>query len=253
MADCAGPRAVECHTGRVPMSQPKPAAIFDHCQHCGVITVWQYRVDNRTPVRKAGITGVRIASVAASRPTNLPNVSPRLSPTLTIMNRTRRSIVEMDLRPVVGRVGIDPGAHAHYWGGRPRGIGGVGCRRCGPGARVIGRHRRRSSPAALEMGTICQMVRSGGPLQQPGNDGLPNHPTRQRGAAVRAGMAENRSYEMSVEMLSPLSAAELTRRVQYKGSPVKRSIRCSEYPRRPNRRPPGQAAHPSSPHEGRSG
>ena len=28
------------------MSQPKPAAIFDHCQHCGVITVWQYRVDN---------------------------------------------------------------------------------------------------------------------------------------------------------------------------------------------------------------
>ncbi len=29
------------------MSQPKPAAIFDHCQHCGVVTVWQYRVDNQ--------------------------------------------------------------------------------------------------------------------------------------------------------------------------------------------------------------
>ena len=29
------------------MSKPKPAAIFDHCQHCGVITVWQYRVDNQ--------------------------------------------------------------------------------------------------------------------------------------------------------------------------------------------------------------
>ena len=58
-------------------------------------------------MRKAEITGVRIASVASSRPTKLPNVSPRLSPTLTIMNRTRRSIVEMDLRPVVGRVGID--------------------------------------------------------------------------------------------------------------------------------------------------
>ena len=37
----------------------------------------------------------------------LPNVSPRLSPTLTIMNHTRHSIVEMDLRPVIGRVGID--------------------------------------------------------------------------------------------------------------------------------------------------
>ena len=29
------------------MSQPKPAAIFDHCQHCGVITVWRYRVDDQ--------------------------------------------------------------------------------------------------------------------------------------------------------------------------------------------------------------
>ena len=29
------------------MSQPKLAAIFDHCQHCGVITVWQYRVDSQ--------------------------------------------------------------------------------------------------------------------------------------------------------------------------------------------------------------
>ena len=168
------------------MNQPTSAAIFDHCQHRGVITVWRraiasYRVRHnkrckvlvsqmsatvyyrlsadasrdyrrngrsqssppafssneipfpvsascysaklnldaialrsggtglttRTPVRKAGSTGVRTASVAASRPTQLPNVSPRLSPTLTIMNRTRRSMVEMDLRPVIGRVGID--------------------------------------------------------------------------------------------------------------------------------------------------
>ena len=29
------------------MNKPKPAAIFDHCQHCGVTTVWQYRVDNQ--------------------------------------------------------------------------------------------------------------------------------------------------------------------------------------------------------------
>ena len=54
MADCAGPRAVECHTGRVPMNQPKPAAIFDHCQHCGVITVWQYRVDNQDAGAEGG-------------------------------------------------------------------------------------------------------------------------------------------------------------------------------------------------------
>ena len=31
---------------------------------------------------------------------------PKLSPTLTIMNPTRRSIVEMDPRPVIDRVGI---------------------------------------------------------------------------------------------------------------------------------------------------
>ena len=36
------------------MSQPKPAAIFDHCQHCGVITVWQYRVDNQDTGAKGG-------------------------------------------------------------------------------------------------------------------------------------------------------------------------------------------------------
>ena len=36
------------------MSQPKPAAIFDHCQHCGVITVWQYWVDNQDAGAKGG-------------------------------------------------------------------------------------------------------------------------------------------------------------------------------------------------------
>ena len=206
-------------------------------------------------MRKAGITGVRIASVASSRPTKLPNVSPRLSPTLTIMNRTRRSIVEMDLRPVIGRVGIDSWRPCSPTvGGRPRGIGGVGCRRCGPGARVIGRHRRRSSPAALEMGTICQMVRSWGPLQQPGNDGLPNHPTRQRGAAVRAGMVENRSYEMSVEMLSPLSAAELTRRgtIQGQSSQKEHSMFRVSAPPKPQTPRPSRPT-PPAPHEGRSG
>ncbi len=36
------------------MSKPKPAAIFDHCQHCSVITVWQYRVDNQDAGAEGG-------------------------------------------------------------------------------------------------------------------------------------------------------------------------------------------------------
>ncbi len=53
------------------------------------------------------------------------------------------------------------------------------------------------------------MVRSWGPTPADGNDGLPNHSTGQRRAAVRAGMVENRSFEMSVEMLFPGSATEV--------------------------------------------
>ena len=48
-----------------------------------------------------------------------------------------------------------------------------------------------------------------GPTPADGNDRLPDHPTRQHGAAVRAGMVENRSSELSVGMLSPSSAAEV--------------------------------------------
>ena len=48
--------------------------------------------------------------------------------------------------------------------------------------------------------------------------------------------------------------AELRGAVQCRGSLATRRIRCSEYPRRPNRRPPGQAdPAPPIPHEGRSG
>ena len=77
-----------------------------------------------------------------------------------------------------------------------------------------------------------------------------HHSTHQRGADVRAGMVENRSSEMSIGMHSPRQQrkyAELRGAVQYKGSLVTRSIRCSEYPRRPNRRPPGQADPPFQP------
>ena len=38
----------------MPMNKPKPAAIFDHCQHCGVTTVWQYRVDNQDAGAEGG-------------------------------------------------------------------------------------------------------------------------------------------------------------------------------------------------------
>ena len=50
------------------------------------------------------------------------------------------------------------------------------------------------------------MVRSWGSTPAAGNDRLPNHSTRQRGAAISAGMVENRSSDMSVGMLSPSSA-----------------------------------------------
>ena len=48
-----------------------------------------------------------------------------------------------------------------------------------------------------------------GPTPADGNDRLPNHSTRQHGTAVSGGMVENRSFEMSVEMLSPSSAGEV--------------------------------------------
>ena len=57
---------------------------------------------------------------------------------------------------------------------------------------------------------------------------------------------------MSIGMLSPSSSIGSTRSrrgaVQYRGSLVIRTIRCSEYPRLPNRRPPGQADLPLPPH-----
>ena len=48
------------------MSQPKPAAIFDHCQHCGVITVWQYRVDNQDAWRQR--RGLPVSGLPVLRP-----------------------------------------------------------------------------------------------------------------------------------------------------------------------------------------
>ena len=95
------------------------------------------------------------------------------------------------------------------------------------------------------------MVRSWGPTPADGNDRLPNHPTRQRGAAVSGGMVENRSFEMSVEMLSPSSAGEVcgadagrynTGAVLPQGASDVQSIRTSQ-----TADPRSKQTHPSGP------
>ena len=115
----------------------------------------------------------------------------------------------------------------------------------------IERHRRSSSPAAWEMRTTWQMARSWSPLQRTGMTGYPTIPHASAELPLVAGMVENRSSEMSVGMLSPTSAAEVCGaddgRYNTGGNPATRSIRCSEYPRLPNRRPPGQAGPPLRP------
>ena len=100
-------------------------------------------------------------------------------------------------------------------------------------------------------GAIWQMARSWGPLQRPGMTGYPTILHASAELPSVAGMVENRPFDMSVEMPSPWSAGEVcgadAGRYNTGGSPATRSIRCSEYPRRPNRRPPGQADPPLRP------
>ena len=80
-----------------------------------------------------------------------------------------------------------------------------GCRVTPMRARCEGNWSRQTSQfsGSFGNGAIWQMVRSWGPTPAAGNDGLPNHSTRQRGAAVRAGIVENRPSELSVGMLPP--------------------------------------------------
>ena len=96
------------------------------------------------------------------------------------------------------------------------------------------------------------MLRSLGPTPAEGNDRLPDHPTRERGAAVRAGIVENRSFEMSVEMLSLSSAGEVcgadegrynTGKVLPQGAFYVQSIRTAQTadPRSKQTRPSGPA------------
>ena len=91
-----------------------------------------------------------------------------------------------------------------------------------------------------------------GPTSADGNDRLPDHPTRQRGTAVSGGMIENRSFEMSVEMLSPSSAGEVceadagrynTGAVLPQGALYVQSIRTAQTadPRSKQTRPSGPA------------
>ena len=91
-----------------------------------------------------------------------------------------------------------------------------------------------------------------GPTPADGDDRLLNHPTRQRGTAVSGGIVENRSFEMSVEMLSPSSAGEVcgtdagrynTAAVLSQGAFDVQSIRAAQTadPRSKQTRPSGPA------------
>ena len=61
------------------MIKPKPAAIFDHCQHCGVTTVWQYRGDAdagqvRGQLVAAGVAVLRGAHSSSRGMTGYPTI-----------------------------------------------------------------------------------------------------------------------------------------------------------------------------------
>ena len=90
-----------------------------------------------------------------------------------------------------------------------------------------------------------------------GNDGLPNHSTRQREATVRAGMVENRSAELSVGMLFPRQQrkyAELTRGGTMQGQSCHKehSMFRVSAPPKPQTPGPSRPA-PLAPHERRPG
>ena len=89
------------------MSQPKPAAIFDRCQHCGVITVWQYRVDNQDAGAEGRDYQCQDCQCCGQSADEIAERLAQAVATVTVMNRTRRSIVEMDMRLAIGRIRID--------------------------------------------------------------------------------------------------------------------------------------------------
>ena len=161
--------------------------------------------------RKAGITGIRTASVAASRPTKLPNVSPRPSPTLTIINRTRRSIVEMDLRPVTGRVGIDSWRPCSPYGGWPPSRH-WGCRVTPMRARCEGNWSPQTSQFSGSFGNGDDLADGEVMGIHSSSRGMTGYPTILHASAELssvASMVENWPFDMSVGMLSPASAAEV--------------------------------------------
>ena len=96
-----------------------------------------------------------------------------------------------------------PGAHAHLrWVAAVAALGVSGDADAG---------QVRGQLVAADVAVLRQLRKWGnladgevmGPTPAAGNDGLPNHSTRQRGAAVRAGIVENRPSELSVGMLPP--------------------------------------------------
>ena len=106
--------------------------------------------------------------------------------------------------------GLIPGAHAHYWGWPPSRH--WGCRVTPMRARCEGNWSPQTSQFSGSFGNRDDLAdgevipASAGSTPAAGDDGLPNHSTRQRGAAISAGMVENRPFDMSVGMLSPASA-----------------------------------------------
>ena len=166
--------------------------VVDRGCRCGITAAQSFCPKLRI-LSTAAITSVRTAGVVASRPTKLPNVSPRLSPTLTIMNRTRRSMVKWTCDRQLAALGLIPGTRAHCWAQPPSRHWEYRVTPMRARARAIGRRRDRNSPTASAMGAIWQMVRSWGLTPADGNDRLHCHRTRQRrfrySGAVGIGMA----------------------------------------------------------------
>ena len=163
----------------------------------------------------------------------------------------------MNLRPVIGRVGIDSWHPCYCWGRPPSRH--WGCRVVPVRARCEGNWSPQTSQFSGSFGNGDDSADGEvmGPTPAAGNDRLPNHPTRQRGSAVSGGMVVNRSFEMIVEMLSPSSAGEVCGAdaegtMQWQSCHKEHSMFRVSAPPKPQTPGPSRPALPA-PHEGRPG
>ena len=127
--------------------------------------------------------------------------------TLRLRGRTRSTFRQQRRRTQLAPPGHQPQDQRRH----PLGAGHRAQDDAGIHLRHLARSRSKSSPRLPSTtrfpSTLNRYVM--GPHSGGRECGLPNHSTRQRGAAVRAGIVENRSSEMSVGMLPPSSAAEV--------------------------------------------